>query len=203
MAKLRSLKATGFRGARFELPLDFTNKFRSLAIYGENAAGKSTITDALEWFIRDRVEHLWKEDCKQDALRNVKCEAADASVVEVRFDGTAQSGCKSLSADLKTNTSYTHPDVGTLLEDLKGDRIILRYADIVRFLDETKGRKREAIARIIGFDEITQFRTTIQQSRNSLQNDGAYNGARQQSEMLQATMVEAVGQVVVDRYAIF
>jgi len=55
MTKLRKLSVSGFRGARFALPLDFTNKSRSLAIFGENAAGKSTITDALEWFLTDRV----------------------------------------------------------------------------------------------------------------------------------------------------
>ncbi|KUJ77752.1 AAA family ATPase [Ruegeria profundi] len=203
MTKLRSLKATGFRGARFELPLEFTKKHRSLAIYGENAAGKSTITDALEWFIRDRIEHLWKEDCKLDALRHVKCEDGDASVVEVVFDGADQNGSKSLSAALKTSTAYGDPDVATLLEDLKGDRIILRHADIVGFLDETKGRKREAIARIIGFDEIIQFRSVIQQSRNALQKDGSYTGAKQQSENLQSAMIESVGQVVPDRAAFF
>lgn len=203
MTKLRSLKATCFRGARFELPLDFTKKHRSLAIYGENAAGKSTITDALEWFIRDRVEHLWKEDCKLDALRHVNCKDGDVSVVEVVFDGADQNGSKSLSAALKTRTAYGHPDVATLLEDLKGDRIILRHADIVGFLDETKGRKREAIARIIGFDEIIQFRSVIQQSRNALQKDGSYTGAMQQSEGLQSAMIESVGQVVPDRAAYF
>ncbi|UWQ09682.1 AAA family ATPase [Aliiroseovarius crassostreae] len=203
MTKLRSLKATGFRGARFELPLEFTKKHRSLAVYGENAAGKSTITDALEWFIRDRIEHLWKEDCKLDALRHVKCEDGDASIVEVVFDGADQNGSKSLSAALKTSTAYGHPDVATLLEDLKGDRIILRHADIVGFLDETKGRKREAIARIIGFDEIIQFRSVIQQSRNALQKDGSYTGAKQQSESLQSAMIESVGQVVPNRVAFF
>jgi recombinational DNA repair ATPase RecF len=199
MTKLRCLTATGFRGARFKLPLDFTKKHRSLAIYGENAAGKSTVTDALEWFIRDRIEHLWKEDCKLDALRHVKCSDDEASVVEVIFDGSNRNGSKSLSAALKVSTTYGQQDVATLLEDLKTDRIILRHADIVRFLDETKGRKREAIARIIGFDEITQFRSTIQQSRNALQRDAAYTGAKQQLEDLQTAMIESVGQVVPDR----
>lgn len=199
MTKLRSLTATGFRGARFKLPLNFTNKHRSLAIYGENAAGKSTVTDALEWFIRDRIEHLWKEDCKLDALRHVKCSDDEASVVEVNFDGEDQNGSKSLSAALKVSTTYGQHEVANLLEDLKSDRIILRHADIVRFLDVSKGGKREAIARIIGFDEIIQFRSVIQQSRNALQKDAAYTGAKQQSENLQTGMIDSVGQVVPDR----
>ncbi|MBK5924777.1 hypothetical protein CCR90_13565 [Rhodovulum sulfidophilum] len=203
MTKLRSLRVTGFRGARFELSLDFTKKYRSVAIHGENASGKSTITDALEWFIRDRITHLWKEDCKLDALRHVKCEHDDASLVEVAFDGADQNGSKSLSVNLKTSTVYGHPNVPALLDDLKSDRIILRYADIVAFLDESKGRKREAVASIIGFDEITQFRSAIQQSRNALQKDGDYNSAKRHSDTLQAEMIKSVGQVVPDRAAFF
>ncbi len=199
MTKLRHLKAKAFRGARFELTLDFTKAHRSIAIFGENAAGKSTITDALEWFIYDRVEHLWREDCKQEALRHVLAEDHDASTVEVRFDGKDREGRKSLSAELKTTSSYSNDTVREFASELKDDGIILRHADIVKFLDETKGKKREAIAEIIGYEEITQFRSVIQQARNSLSRDGKYTGANQQSQNLQSDMVLAVGQVVPNR----
>ena len=71
MTRLRKLNIRGFRGSRFDLPLEFTKDYRSVAIFGENAAGKSTITDALEWFLLGRVDHLWREDCKEELLRNV------------------------------------------------------------------------------------------------------------------------------------
>ncbi|MCR9135725.1 MAG: hypothetical protein NXI27_07015 [Alphaproteobacteria bacterium] len=201
MTKLRAVKATGFRGARFELPLDFTKKCRSLAIFGENAAGKSTVTDALEWFIRDRVEHLWKEDCKLDSLRHAASKEEELSVVEVQFDGKDNHGAKSLSADLKTSTSFPDPSVGTLVDELKDDRMILRHADIVNFLDKAKGKKREEVARIIGFDDITKFRDVILQARNALQKDPEYLGAKQQAETLQGAMIEITGQIVPDRKA--
>ncbi|OXT02749.1 hypothetical protein B7H23_07715 [Notoacmeibacter marinus] len=201
MTKLRHLKASAFRGARFDLPLDFSKENRSVAIFGENAAGKSTITDALEWFLYDRVDHLWREDCKQDSLRHVLTDDADASVVEIQFDGKDQHGTKSLSVDLKTTTSYANDNAGSLVSELKGDNIILRHADIVNFLDRAKGSKREAIAKIIGYEEITQFRSVIQQARNSLQKEGAYTTAKQQSQTLQSNMVEATGQIVPDRAA--
>ena len=92
MAKLRLIRASGFRGARYDLPVDFTDKYRSVAIFGENAAGKSTITDAMEWFVRERVQHLWGEDCKQESLRHVHCNYNEESVVEIRFDGKDRRG---------------------------------------------------------------------------------------------------------------
>ncbi len=199
MTKLRYLNVSAFRGARFPLPLDFGSKTRSLAIFGENASGKSTITDAIEWFIQDRVDHLWREDCKQEALRHVLAGDDNASNVELKFDGLDRNGTKSLSAALKTTTSFANENTRDLVDALKDDRIILRHADIVKFLDERKGNKRKAIADIIGYEDITQFRDVIQQTLNALKKEGAYTGAKQQSETLQGDMVDCVGQVVPDR----
>jgi recombinational DNA repair ATPase RecF len=199
MTKLRHIQVSAFRGARFPLPLDFGKKGKSLAVFGENASGKSTITDAIEWFIQDRVDHLWREDCKQEALRHVLAGTDDASTIELRFDGMDSHGVKSLSADLKTSTSFANDDARALVEALQDERIILRHADIVKFLDERKGNKRKAIADIIGYEEITQFRDIIQQTNNALKKDGAYTSVKQLSETLQSDMVDSVGQVVPDR----
>lgn len=200
MTKLRHLKAEAFRGARFELPVDFTKDHRSIAIFGENAGGKSTITDALEWFIHDRVEHLWKEDCKEDALRHVLAKDSE-STVEVRFDGKDREGKKVLPPNRNTSKKHVNESTRTLVSTLQEDRLILRHSDIAQFIEKTKGQKREAIAEIIGYEEITQFRMAIQQTLNALRKEGAYTGAKQQAEKLQSAMVEAVGQVVADRAA--
>lgn len=85
MIRLRKLHISGFRGARFDLPLDFTKDCRSVSIFGENASGKSTFTDALEWFLLDKIEHLWREDCNEAALRNVLLGDEDLSVVSLEF----------------------------------------------------------------------------------------------------------------------
>ncbi|MEJ2378390.1 MAG: AAA family ATPase [Pseudolabrys sp.] len=81
MIRLRKLIITGFRGARFDLPLDFTKDYKSVSIFGENATGKSTVTDAIEWFLLGKVEHLWREDCKEESLRNVLIGDKDSSIV--------------------------------------------------------------------------------------------------------------------------
>lgn len=199
MTKLRHLQVSAFRGARFPLPLDFGSKTKSLVVFGENASGKSTITDAIEWFIQDRVDHLWREDCKQEALRHVLAGADDACTVELRFDGQDNHGAKSLSADLKTTTSFANDNTRALVDALKDERIILRHADIVKFLDERKGNKRKAIADIIGYEDITQFRDVLQQTNNALKKEDAYTGAKSVSETLLGDMVGLVGQVVPDR----
>jgi len=201
MTKLRKLSVSGFRGARFALPLDFTNKSRSLAIFGENAAGKSTITDALEWFLTDRVGHLWREDCKQEALRHVLIAEGDDSTVAVEFIGDSLAGEKRLSSALKTSTDLANDNTRSIVEALQDDRIILRQADIVAFLDQQKGAKRKAIADIIGYEEINKFRDAIQGTLNGLKRESAYTGAKSHSVTLEGDMVRDVGQIVPDRQA--
>ncbi|RFB06232.1 hypothetical protein [Parvularcula marina] len=202
MTKVRKITVSRFRGARFDLPLDFSKKMKSVAIFGENASGKSTITDALEWFIHDRVGHLWREDCKQDALRNVLADNKPSSV-ELVFDGADRNGTKALSDALKTSATFANDDAEKLVTDLKGDNIFLRHADIVSFLDKTKGGKREAIANIIGYSEITKFRNVILQTKNQLEKETEYTTAKQQIQRLQSGMIAEVEQVVPNRKAFF
>nr|WP_321455802.1 hypothetical protein [uncultured Cohaesibacter sp.] len=199
MTRVRKITLLRFRGARFELPIDFSNKYRSVAIYGENASGKSTITDALEWFIRGRVDHLWKEDCYEASLRNVLAGAEGDSTVEIVFDGKDRSGVKALSAELKSTTSYANENVAQLVADLNGDNIILRHADIANFLEKAKGKKREAIADIIGYSEITKFRNVLLQTKNQLEKETEYTTAKQQIQRLQSGMIAEVEQVVPNR----
>ncbi len=202
MTKVRKLMISRFRGARFDLPLDFSKKTKSVAIFGENASGKSTITDALEWFIHDRVDHLWKEDCKQDSLRNVLADDKP-SYVELVFDGTDRNGTKALSEALKTSAVFANDDAKQLVADLKSDNIILRHADVVNFLDKTKGGKREAVADIIGYSEITKFRNVLLQTKNQLEKETQYTTAKQQIQRLQSGMIAEVGQVVPNRKEFF
>jgi predicted ATP-dependent endonuclease of OLD family len=68
MTRLRAIQIDGFRGILQNLTVNLGGQ--SLAIYGENATGKSSIADAIEWFYTDRVAHLWKENCKETSLRN-------------------------------------------------------------------------------------------------------------------------------------
>jgi recombinational DNA repair ATPase RecF len=201
MTKLRKLSVSGFRGARYALSLDFTNKSKSLAIFGENAAGKSTITDALEWFLTDRVGHLWREDCKQEALRHVLIGEGDDSTVAVQFTGDGLTGEKRLSSALKTTIDLGSGNTRSVVEGLQDDRIILRHSDIVAFLDQQKGAKRKAIADIIGYEEINKFRDAIQGTLNALKREPAYNGAKANAETLAGDMVGDVGQIVPDRQA--
>jgi recombinational DNA repair ATPase RecF len=203
MTKLRALSIAGFRGARFELPIDFTKNHCSISVYGENAAGKSTVTDALEWFLLGKVDHLWREDCKEEALRNVLLDPTGACEVSIQFSDAALNGTKTLSAALKTKVNNIAPEFLAYLEKIRGERIFLRHAQITKFIAETKSKKKEEIASIIGYQDIVAFRDAINGAANTLRRDSAYTAAKQLAEDAEANMFRLSKSVIATEEDLF
>jgi len=83
--KIKSLDIKGFRGIKRELPLELNSK--SLLLFGDNGSGKSSITDAIEWFYRDSIEHLSSDEIDRKggltALRNTFIGDTEKSSVEL------------------------------------------------------------------------------------------------------------------------
>jgi len=54
--KINKISLKGIRGVQETMELSLSQK--SILLYGEKGSGKSSISDALEWFLNDRVNHL-------------------------------------------------------------------------------------------------------------------------------------------------
>jgi recombinational DNA repair ATPase RecF len=203
MIRLRQLDILGFRGARFKLAFDFTKGGTSVSVYGENASGKSTITDALEWYLLGRIDHLWREDCKEEALRNVLLGDEEECSVSVKFIDPKHDGTKSLSSQLKATPTNRSLETADFLASLEGERIFLRHAQITKFVAETKSKKRQQIAAIIGYEEIVRFRDTIQASVNSLKKDGGYSAAKHLAEAAKNRLFQLSQSVIATEAELF
>ncbi|NIM13875.1 MAG: AAA family ATPase, partial [Candidatus Aminicenantes bacterium] len=86
MTKIKSLKIKGLRGIREELNLKLDKN--SLLLYGENGSGKSSITDAVEWFYTNRIDHLSSEEIGRsgmEALRNIFLKDEEDGTIAVEF----------------------------------------------------------------------------------------------------------------------
>jgi len=71
--KIKNIGIKGLRGVRESINLSL-NSSQSILLYGDNGSGKSSITDAIEWFFYDQIEHLSKGEIGRKgipALRNV------------------------------------------------------------------------------------------------------------------------------------
>lgn len=105
MIRVRKLEITGFRGARLPIDLDFTSSNKSVLIHGGNGSGKSTFADAVEWFFRKRVEHLWKEDCFKESLRHTELSDSKNATVTMKFSDNRLDGTQILDGKLNVTRS--------------------------------------------------------------------------------------------------
>jgi chromosome segregation ATPase len=196
--RLRQIEITGFRGALQSLKLDFQTNCRSMAVYGENGTGKSTISDAIEWFYRNRVDHLWHEDCKSQALRHALLGDQDDSTVRIAFNDSALENTKTLSQFFVTSQSNSTNGFQQYLDKTGkgGERVFLRNADLLRFIVSSKTDKRRELAAIIGYDELESFKGTLRHTQTQLQNDQRYVSSNADVSAHQSEILTICGQMI-------
>jgi hypothetical protein len=198
MMKLRKLELAGFRGALGPLVLDLSSACRSVAIFGENAAGKSTITDGVEWYYSDRINHLWREYCMESSLRNALLPDTQNAWVKVTLNQPGMESTKSLRPDLKSEHSNKTPEFRTYVAAIAAsqDRIALRNADLLAFILKRKGDKRQELARIVGYEALDSFRSVVQQAQSRLEKDAKYVAAKQNYPTLQNEILQLSGTMI-------
>jgi energy-coupling factor transporter ATP-binding protein EcfA2 len=158
-----------FRGVPAEMAVDL-GKGESLAVYGDNGTGKSTIADALEWFFTGEIELLCHEG-RQHAVRHVGGERDEVTSVEVVTTGTL-------------GGTVVFPDERAI-ETLQGTRretFLLRGRTLADFINKTKTEKWKALVEILGLDAIESLREDLQRARNELRKE-----AKAADEQVQAS----------------
>lgn len=198
MTKVKRLSLTGIRGVRNGLNLELNGK--SCLLYGENGTGKSTISDAVEWFFYDKIEHLSSEEIGRkgiDALRNIYLDDKKDATVGFEFSDSSLSCTKSIEIkNGKTSTTSTNssPDFLKLVRQSQKENLVLRYRDLVTFVVSTKGDKLRELSEIIGFSKVTKTRDLLQKAANSLSRDITNRNFENQINHQQKLILEQFGE---------
>lgn len=168
-AKINNLKIKGIRGAKDALELALNGK--SILLYGDNGTGKSSISDAIEWFYTNKIKHLSTPEIDtNDAIRNAKLLDVETSEVTILYSNASLDSTKTLS--LKSNklvskVSNTSENFKKYLDDSEKENLISRYQYIRNFVDSTKGDKLKYLSGIIGFEEVTKTKNVLLKSLNT------------------------------------
>ena len=173
MIKIKSLYIKGFRGVKKELSLELNSK--SPLLFGDNGSGKSSITDAIEWFYEDSVGHLSSDEIDRKggltALRNTFIEDSEKSSVEINFTNASLDSQKSISlkkSKLEVENSNNSDAFVEYIESSKNENLILRYRDLTDFVLSTKKEKLDSLSKVIGFADISNIRGVLKKAVNEV-----------------------------------
>jgi hypothetical protein len=191
--KIKNIHIKGLRGIKEELALPLEGK--SIVLYGDNGTGKSSITDALEWFYYNKVAHLSSEEIGKsgiEAMRNILLPNDKEASLEIKYSKNELNCIKSIEmkkGSLRSDSSNKTVHFREFIEASEKEKLILRNNELVNFILNTKTEKLANLSEIIGFAEVTSTRTVLKRALNDLTKelknkniDGAIN--IQQSNLL-------------------
>jgi hypothetical protein len=161
--KLKKISLFNFRGAKDLLDLDLGSDCKSCAIFGNNAEGKSTFTQALEWFFTGKIAYLKGEGISDEDIINLASSDDDETGVNLVFNKSELNSSKVYDKKKRkhrySNNSQIFVDY--IENKARYDRLYLDQHTILWFLLQTKGEKKEVIAKIVGYEEIIKIKSTI------------------------------------------
>lgn len=169
--KLKQIDIKGLRGIKESLPLDLNGK--SIVIYGDNGTGKSSISDAIEWFYTNKVAHLSGNEIDlKDALRNASLEEGFVSEAAMKFlkKSDFDTGKTLFYKRGKLDQDYTvkTDEIRDYIVKSKEENLLLRYKSLNDFVDITKGDKLKYLSDIIGFSEVTKKKEVLRKAYSSI-----------------------------------
>ena len=141
--KIKSITIAGIRGIRNAISLPLNEK--SVLLYGDNGSGKSSVSDAIEWFYTDKVSHLSGSEIDlKDALRNSHQKETDTSSIAISYNRNVIDATKKLSVKrgkLSSEISNLTDDFQEYFSASQSENLLLRYQFLRDFIDQTKGDK--------------------------------------------------------------
>ena len=196
MNKLNSFSISGFRGIKEKMTLNLKGK--SILVYGDNGFGKSSITDAFEWFYNDKVEHLISEEIGsvkgKGAFRNLFIPNTEDSFIDIEFSQSEISSKKQINDSLQVSTSNTTDKYKEFINVSLSENLILRYKDLVKFIVSSKKEKLDTLQEIIGFKQVADVRNLLKKNAGRIARTIRAANYDNKKSAQQSIIIENLGQ---------
>jgi hypothetical protein len=196
--KIKNISISGIRGIKGELSLPLSEK--SILIYGDNGTGKSSISDALEWYFTERVNHLASQEIDlKDALRNSSVSNDVQSRIQIDFSNLKYNSEKKLfqkKEKLFAEDSNSTEDFKNYIDRTSRENLILRYQYLTDFIDKTKGDKLKSLSDIIGFSEVNKTKEVLKKAFSSIKSEIKSQNFENQINTQKETLKAKIGAVV-------
>ena len=197
--KLKQIDIKGLRGIKESLSLELNGK--SVVLYGDNGMGKSSISDAIEWFYTNKVAHLSGTEIDlKDALRNASLKEDFVSEATLKFIKKSgfDTGKTLFYKRGKLEQDYTvkSDEIRDYLVKSKEENLLLRYKSLNDFVDITKGDKLKYLSDIIGFSEVTKKKEVLRKAFTSIKTEIKNQNFEGQINGQKAILIDKIGAAV-------
>src|SRR5260370_33148238 len=172
MLTVKRISISGFRGILAPLTIDLKREGGTSAaiVYVRNGTGKSSVTDAWEWFQSERIEHLAREGAgastyphrqATDGQTYVEVEFSDASIGTIRLNFDHERVTRpSAQGDLSRVRALIHHPCH------------VRFADLTRFVYLTKAERYDLLAQLMGFTPQVEFQKALRRVEHEVTEKG-------------------------------
>jgi len=192
--RIKKLTIEGFRGAKKKACLDLEDENKNVVLFGNNGDGKTTFSDAIEWFFTDRIDYLSREGCGREDYFNRYIGQDSNGIVEIKFSNPILDCKKTLRRQGGLAFSNASNEFSRYIRDSSKDSLILRYHTMREFIDKTKKQKLERLEEIIGFGIVGEIRDVLLKTLNSLKDDTELASLSGQLNERKRDLVAAIGK---------
>lgn len=192
--KINDIHIRGLRGVKGEVSIPLGSN--SALFYGDNGTGKSTISDVLEWFYYDKVEHLSDGEIGtkgHSAMRNISLPDDDLAFLRLNITGITDELSKTIKVNgskLVTTISNNNDTGNDYMLSSESENIILRYKDLDGFARATKRDRLNKLSDIIGYAQVTKTRNELQATCNALKKEIKLKSFEDQISYQQSQILE-------------
>ncbi|AMV34670.1 recombination protein F [Pirellula sp. SH-Sr6A] len=169
MTFIKKITVSGFRGilTPVELPFVHGGKPTSMALFGRNGYGKSSLTDAWEWLQTDKIERLGREGAGASTFPHRSAKNGE-SYIEVEF---ATLGSGKITFNQKKITIPTKDGAVDAFRQVAPYPCSLRYEDLTRFVFYTKAEQYDALAVLMGFTPQVEYQKMLRRVSRKLEEE--------------------------------
>lgn len=174
--KIDSIELSWFRGASEKAVLPLARK--SIVVYGENATGKTSFVDAIEYIMtKGKIKHLRSEYADRSGQRN--CVRNTETPYDVESKATIKFGDDhSVIAIIPESGRIRYestPD--TLIKQIQGwkrQSHILRQDEVAEFINISKTKKYSTLSPLLGLQEFEEVFTNIKELVKAIKSESNY-----------------------------
>jgi hypothetical protein len=176
--RIKKVRLSWFRGAADPVALEPGD--RSLVVYGQNGAGKSSFVDAIEYVVnKGKLGHLTHEYSgrhQEKGVPNTHTPAGRNTEFSITFQNDAELKVKIAPSGSHTKSGADTVDMGAW--DYR--RTVLRQDEVAEFIRSSKGGKYSALLPLLGLHELEvaaenlrQLARVVEQQSKLAQKQGA------------------------------